>query len=81
MNGDTKDCSNYRRLTLLKSGLKIYEEILNDRGKYRIGNTLHEVQSDFKKRRITQDHMFTMKEITDKMRLKGKRSIFGFIDV
>lgn len=49
--GDSKVCGNYRRIILLNSDLKLFEQILDDKVLKLLNNIFPEAQSVFKKGR------------------------------
>ena len=79
--GDTKDCNNYRGLTLLSTVLKIYERILENRLQKQIDHTISDAQSGFRKGRSTQDHTFTIQEIINKITQTGRTACCAYIDL
>lgn len=79
--GDTKECKNYRGITLLSVILKLYESILEKRLRAQVEDTLEQSQSGFRKGRGTRDHTFTIQEIINKSLLKEKNAYFAFIDL
>lgn len=79
--GNTRDCNNYRGLTLLSTAAKTYERILEGRLKGYVDPTLEETQSAFRKGRGVQDHIFTVKQIIEKTILSATKSYFAFIDL
>lgn len=79
--GDRYDCNNYRGITLLCVGMKIYEQILDTKIRKAIEDTLEESQSGFRKGRSTQDHIFTVKQIIEKSVVQEKTVFMGFIDL
>lgn len=79
--GDQKNCNNYRGIVLLSTGRKIYEHILNEKLKNIIEPTLIESQSGFRKGRSVQDHIFTIKQIIDKTKMKRGTAYMAFIDL
>lgn len=79
--GDTKDCKNYRGVTLLSAVAKMYENILEGRVKQAIEYQLEESQSGFRKGRCIQDHIFSIKQITEKALLQQKDIYLAFVDL
>lgn len=79
--GDTKDCSNYRGITLLSSALKIYERLLEEKLRIHIEPTMDEAQSGFRKGRSVHDHIFTIKQIIEKAHLSKTSACIAFIDL
>jgi Reverse transcriptase (RNA-dependent DNA polymerase) len=79
--GNTRDCNNYRGITLLSTALKTYERILENRLRKYTEPTLDESQSAFRKGRGVQDHIFTMKQVIEKIRLSRSKAYFAFVDL
>lgn len=77
--GDNRECTNYRGITLLSVALKVYERLLDKRLKLVTEEQLDEVQSGFRKGRGVQDHIFTMKQLTEKT--KDRNFCVAFIDL
>lgn len=73
--GDSKDCNNYGRITLLGTFMKIYERILKSKLRKIIEPILDESQRGFESGRSTQDHIFTIKEIRN-IKLSRNNDIF-----
>ena len=42
---------------------------------------LEESQSGFRKRRIWQDYIFTLKQISEKIRIHDQKIYMGFVDI
>lgn len=79
--GDKYDCNNYRGITLISTAMKIYEQIIDRKIKPIVENTLEESQSGFRKGRSIQDHLFTVKLITERRLKQGKKLYLGFVDL
>lgn len=79
--GDVKDCNNYRGITLISTAMKILEKIIEKRIRSAIEHTLEESQSGFRKGRSTQDHVFTIKQMTEKAIQEKKKLIVAFLDL
>lgn len=80
-SGDKKECGNYRGITLMNTALKVYESILEQRLRAHEEKSLDEAQSGFIKGRSTQDHIFTIKQIIEKVRKNKRTAYFVFIDL
>ncbi|XP_031340877.1 uncharacterized protein LOC116168986 [Photinus pyralis] len=80
-NGDSKDCKIYRGVTQLSTAAKIYESILERKLKQAIEYQLEESQSGFRKGRCIQDHIFTIKQITEKALIQQKVVYLAFVDL
>lgn len=79
--GDTRNCSNYRGITLLSIASKLYESVIEKRLRIQIEPQLEEAQSGFRKGRSTQDHIFTIKQIIEKTRTKNTKVFVAFVDL
>lgn len=79
--GDKSDCSNYRGITLLSIVSKIYERILQRKLTKITEPTLEQSQSGFRKGRSIQDHIFTIKQLTEKFMEKNEEFYMAFIDL
>ena len=66
---------------MLSTVFKVYERMLERKLKLITERTLMEPQSDFRKDRSTQDHIFTIEELITKTLHQGKRAYIAFIDV
>ena len=74
--GDTRDCTNYRGITLLSTVSKMYENIVEKRLRAIVEEQLDEAQSGFRKGHSVQDHIFTIKQIIEKNRTKETYTAF-----
>jgi sorting nexin-29 len=75
--GNRKDCDNYRGISLLNSGYKIYaKNILN---KY-YDNIIGEEQNGFRKGRSCCDGYFTMKILIEKHREFKRETHSAFVN-
>lgn len=79
--GNKRDCNNYRGITLLSIASKVYERILEAKLVNQIDNQLEESQSGFRKGRSIHDHIFTIKQITEKIRNTNVQVYQAFLDL
>lgn len=79
--GDSKDCDNYRGITLLSTAIKTYERILERRLSTVTESTLSESQSGFRKGRSIQDHIFTIRQVIHKTLQTKSKAYFAFVDL
>ena len=79
--GDSRECSNYRGITLLSSVAKIYEDIINRRLKHILEPQLDEAQCGFRKGRSIQDQIFTIKQLIEKIKKQNRNAYLAFIDL
>ena len=79
--GDKKQCQNYRGISLLSLPLKLYELILEEKLRKTIEPTLMEAQSGFRKGRSVQDHIFTIKQVTEKLLEHNRKAFIAFVDL
>lgn len=80
-NGDRKNCSNYRGISLICSACKVYEIVLEAKLRRAVENKLHGAQSGFRPGYSTQDHIFTIKNILEKFLTYNKEIYMCFIDL
>jgi sorting nexin-29 len=66
--GERNNCSNYRGISLLNSGYKIYAKIITQRFKTISETTLLEKQNGFRKGRSCTDNVFDIKQTIQKRR-------------
>ena len=62
-------------------GLRVYERIMEKRVREILDKQLEESQSDFRKGRSCQDHIFTLKQISEKIRVHDQKSYMGFVNI
>ena len=79
--GDSRDCANYRGITLLSVVAKLYEDILNKRLKDILETQLDEAQCGFRKGRSVHDQIFIVKQIIEKTNKQNKNAYLTFIDL
>ena len=79
--GDKTQCTNYRGITLLSVACKLYERILEQRIRRIIEPQLDQSQSGFRKGRSIQDHIFTIKQLTERAKITSKNIYAAFIDI
>lgn len=79
--GDTRNCENYRGITLTCIGGKVLARILEERIRIELDNTLEETQYGFRKGRSTQDPIFIIRQATEKTISKGGELHVCFIDL
>lgn len=60
-------CSNYRAISLIGGTAKLYEKILENILKESINAQLEDLKSRSRKGNFTQDHIFTIREITERI--------------
>lgn len=79
--GDTKECKNYRGITLLSVVAKVYERILEEKLRNKIEQQLAESQSGFRRGYGIQDHIFTIKQVSEKILEQNLEAHIAFIDL
>ncbi|CAI9728353.1 Hypothetical predicted protein [Octopus vulgaris] len=77
---DTKDCANYRTITLIPHVSEILLKIIQKRLNTTIERELPEVQAGFRKGRGTRDHIANLRWILEKAREYQKKLYMCFID-
>lgn len=81
--GNRRDPKNYRGISLLNTIGKVYTKLVQ----YRIEEKLEadssriEMQAGYRRGYSTIDHIYTLKEIIEIQKLKGKKVYTGFIDM
>lgn len=79
--GDKRECNNYRGITLLSIASKVYERILETKLTREIDTQLEQCQSGFRKGRSIHDHIFTIRQITEKTRDSNSQVLQAFLDL
>lgn len=78
--GIRSKCTNYRGISLLNAGYKIYAKILNNRLKIITDSLLLEDQCGFRKGRSCSDNIFVLKQILEKRKEFNYRTCLAFVD-
>ncbi|NSM56166.1 RNA-directed DNA polymerase [Wolbachia endosymbiont of Atemnus politus] len=78
--GPKSDCNNYRGISLLNTGYKIYAKILNNKLRSITESKLGEEQNGFRKGRSCIDPAFTLKILIEKHREFNIETHIAFID-
>lgn len=78
--GKRSNCKNYRGISLLNVGYKIYSKIINNRMKVITEAIILEEQSGFRPGRSCTDNVFTIKRIIEKRREFNLETHIGFVD-
>lgn len=78
--GDKIKCSNYKGISLLCSGYKIYASIVKKKLQPIAERILHEEQCDFRTGRSTIDAVFTIKKIIERRREYNLPLFLLFLD-
>ena len=79
--GKRDDCSNYRGISLLNSGCKIYANIITQRLKPISEAILLEEQNGFRRGRSCIDNVFTLKQTIEKRREFNLETHMAFLDL
>ncbi|XP_031358768.1 uncharacterized protein LOC116182371 [Photinus pyralis] len=79
--GDSRDCSNYRGITILSVVSKVYEHIMEARLRIQIEEQLADTQSGFRKGRSVQDHIFSIKQMIEKSKMQNSEIYMAFLDL
>ena len=79
--GDNRACQNHLGISLLSVPGKIYSRILTERLTAQVEHILEEEQCGFRTNRGTQDHIFTMRQLSEKILEYGKEAHVTFIDL
>jgi hypothetical protein len=79
--GDKGNCRNYRGISLLSIVGKIYAGILVERVRRVTEELIGEEQGAFRSGRGCIDQIFTLKQMTEKVKEKKKKLYLGFMDL
>ena len=79
--GSTMECSNYRGISMLSVPGKVYARILEMRLREQVEDQLKEEQSGFRPGRSVQDHIFTIRQVTEKFLEKNLDLHLCFVDL
>lgn len=82
-DGDEEEVKNYRGVSLLDSGYKLYTTILEKRLRFWLEEEgkIGESQAGFREKRGTRDHVFTLNSlVNNKLKEKGGKLYACFID-
>jgi hypothetical protein len=77
---DKLDCGNYRGISLLSHGGKIFTHILQNRIKRKTEEILSESQAGFRPGRSTVDQLFSLRQIAEKYLERNKDVFCCYID-
>ena len=80
MQGNAKECSNYRTIALISHTSKVMLKILQARVQQYVNHELPDVQAGFRKGRGTRDQIANICWIMEKARKFQKNIYFCFID-
>ena len=76
--GDPVECRSYRGIKLLEQVMKVVERIFEHRLRQQI--EVDGMQFGFMKGKGTTDAIFTVRQMQENFRVKGKKFYFGFVD-
>ena len=81
--GDANKPSNYRGISLLSSGYKLYTELILGRLQKEVDekNLLPEGQAGFRKGRSTTDNIYILNHIVQRAKMRNKRIYSMFVDL
>jgi len=77
--GDPMECGSYRGIKLLEHAMKVVERIFEHRIRQQI--KADDMQFGFMKGKGTTDAIFTVRQMQENFRVKGKKLYFGFVDL
>ena len=76
---DPMECGSYRGIKLLEHAMKVVERIFEHRIRQQI--EVDDMQFGFMKGKGTTDAIFTVRQMQENFRVKGKKLYFGFVDL
>ena len=77
--GDPMECGSYRKIKLLEHATKVVERIFEHKIWQQI--EVNDMQFGFMKGKRTTNAIFTVQQMQEKFRVKGKKLYFGFVDL
>ena len=77
--GDPMKYGSYRGIKLLEHAMKVLERIVEHRIRQQI--EVDDMQFGFMKGKGTTDAIFTVRQMQENFRVKGKKLYFGFVDL
>jgi len=77
--GDLMECGSYRGIKLLEHAMKVMERIFKHRIRQQI--EVDDMQLGFMKGKGTNNAIFTVRQMQENFRVKGKKLYFGFVDL
>ena len=77
--GGPMECGSYRGIKLLEHAMKVVERIFEHRIRQQV--EIDDMQFGFMKGKGTTDAIFTVRQMQEKVRVKGKKLYFGFVDL
>ena len=80
-SGDKLECKNYRGINLININIKILEQLIANRIRQKIEHKLQDSQCGFRRGRSAQDHIFIIRQITEKLQHQNKNTYLAFIDL
>ena len=80
-NGPTTQCGNYRGISLLSVPGKVYARIIEGRLRKTVEDKLLDCQSGFRPGRSVQDHIFTLRQISEKTYRYNSEVHVCFVDL
>ena len=75
--GDPMECGSYRGIKLLEHAMKVVERIFEHR--IRQQTEVDDMQFGFMKGKATTDAIFTVRQMHENFRVKGKKLYFGIV--
>ena len=78
--GDSRDCSNFRTISLVSHASKVLLQIILERIRAKVETELSDKQSGFRPGRGTRDHLANLRVVCKKARAKKAPLFLCFID-
>ena len=77
--GDPMECGSYIGIKLLEHAMRVVERIFEHRIRQQI--EVDDMHFGFTKGKGTTDAIFTVRQMQENFRVKGKKLYFGFVDL
>ena len=78
--GDSRDCSNYRTISLVSHASKVLLQIILERIRAKVETELSDEQAGFRTGRGTRNHLVNLRVLCEKARAKKAPLFLCFVD-